>query len=160
MKTYQGALVAVAATVVAVHALTSAVLWLAVGDTVTTLVPGFADIHFVVNRGVSFGLFAQDSVLGKNILAAATALLIAILATWASRATRPLVGIGLGTIIGGALYNVADRVLYGGVFDFLALRIGSVPLFVCNAADIAISVGVIILLLDAARDNGTEKSKV
>jgi signal peptidase II len=66
--------------------------------------------------------------------------------TW--RATTTLSAIGFGLILGGALGNLADRWAYGAVFDFLSLHLGSVFLFVCNGADIAISAGVLLLLLD------------
>ncbi|HKD48978.1 MAG TPA: signal peptidase II, partial [Rhizomicrobium sp.] len=58
-----------------------------------------------------------------------------------------VIGVGLGMIIGGALVNnVIDRALHATVFDYLAVHLGAIPLFVCNAPDIAISLGVLIWL--------------
>ena len=52
-------------------------------------------------------------------------------------------------MLGGALGNLADRWAYnGGVFDFLWLHLGRTSLFICNGADIFISAGVVLLLLD------------
>jgi signal peptidase II len=113
-----------------------------------TIVPGFLDIRFVSNQGVSFGLLAQKSDFGIDLLTGATAALTVALIIWAYRTTRPLLGAALGTIIGGALCNTIGRGLYGGVFDFLSVRVGSIPLFVCNAADIAITLGALVLLFD------------
>ena len=113
-----------------------------------TILPGFADIKFMVNRGVSFSLLAQDSELGANLLTLGMAALIVALCVWAYQTSSPLLAIAQGTIIGGAIYNTADRALHGSVFDFLVLRLASVPLFVCNVADVAISIGVVLVLLD------------
>jgi signal peptidase II len=66
------------------------------------------------------------------------------------RAASILAAAGFGIILGGALGNLLDRLQYGGaVFDFLALHLGSLPLFVCNFADILISAGVALLFLDS-----------
>jgi signal peptidase II len=117
-----------------------------------TIIPGFLDIRFMSNQGVSFGLLAQKSNLGIGLLTGATAALTVALSVWAYRTTRPLLGIALGialgTLIGGALCNTIGRGLHGGVFDFLLVRVGSIPLFVCNAADVAITLGTLVLLLD------------
>lgn len=70
-------------------------------------------------------------------------------AVMAWRATASVTAAALGLILGGALGNLADRWAHGGgVFDFLWLHLGLTSLFICNGADIAISAGVVLLLLD------------
>lgn len=64
------------------------------------------------------------------------------------RAEHKLAAIGYGLILGGALGNLIDRARFGAVFDFLFLHLGSMPLFVCNLPDIAISAGVVLLLVE------------
>jgi len=59
------------------------------------------------------------------------------------------VAVAIGLIIGGALGNLVDRYLYGAVFDFLVIRLGEITLFVCNLADIAITLGTFGLLIDS-----------
>lgn len=113
------------------------------------LVPGLADFHHAWNHGVSFSLFTQGSDMGRWILMALLAAISACVAVLAWRATSWAAALGYGLILGGALGNLIDRALYGAVFDFLFLHLGSVPLFVCNFADIAISAGVILLLADS-----------
>lgn len=113
----------------------------------SVIVPGFLDIAFHYNRGVSFGLFAQDTRLGSWILILAVSLVIVVLAVLAYRTSRTVVGVGLGMIIGGALINTPiDRAIDGEVFDYLVVHLGALPLFVCNAPDIAISLGFLIWL--------------
>jgi signal peptidase II len=83
------------------------------------------------------------------------ALLVAItlgVAIMAWRATTLIASAAYGLILGGALGNLFDRLFNGpacAVFDFLALHLGKIPLFVCNFPDIAISAGVVLLLVEA-----------
>jgi signal peptidase II len=114
----------------------------------TTLVPGLLDLHYAWNRGVSFSLFWQSESLGSAILAIALSAIIVVIAVWAFRATNPLLAAGLGLIVGGALGNIADRYVHGAVFDFLVVRLGSFPLFVCNGADIFITLGALAIAWD------------
>lgn len=114
-----------------------------------TLIPGLADFTRTWNRGVSFSLLTQDADSGRHILMAVLAVIILVVAFVVWRAPSRLAAAGYGLILGGALGNLLDRALYGAVFDFLALHLGPMPLFVCNFADIAISAGVLLLLLES-----------
>jgi signal peptidase II len=114
-----------------------------------TLIPGVMDVNFAWNRGVSFNLLWQNSDLGGRLLSAGAACIVVALLVWAFRARRAPVGLAIGLIIGGALANLIDRYLYGAVFDFLVIRLGGITLFVCNLADIAITLGTLGLLFDS-----------
>ena len=114
------------------------------------LIPGLADFRPAWNRGVSFSLFVQDSALGWHLLVALLAVISAVVAVLMLRASSRLAAMGYALILGGALGNLRDRVLYdGAVFDFLALHLGAMPLFVCNLPDIFISAGAVLVLLDS-----------
>jgi signal peptidase II len=114
------------------------------------LIPGLADFEPAWNRGVSFSLFVQNSATGWHLLAALLAVISAVVAVLMWRASSWLAAIGFALILGGALGNLRDRVLYdGAVFDFLALHLGAMPLFVCNLPDIFISAGAVLVLLDS-----------
>lgn len=113
-----------------------------------TVVPGFLDTHYAWNRGVSFSLFWQNSTLGSAALSAFLMVVIIGLAVSAFRTSQALVAAGMGLIAGGALGNIVDRATQGAVFDFLVVSVGSHPLFVCNSADVFISLGVICLGID------------
>ncbi|MEI9996008.1 MAG: signal peptidase II [Rhizomicrobium sp.] len=112
------------------------------------LIPGLAETHYARNHGVSFNLFWQSGAAGSAVLALLLAGIILIFAAMAFRTSKPIVAGGLGLIVGGALGNMVDRLSHGAVFDFLVLRLGAWPLFVCNPADIFISLGVLLLALD------------
>jgi signal peptidase II len=125
---------------------------LGTGVTGRVLIPGLADFAPTFNRGVSFGLLAQNSPAGCRLLIALLVMIILAVAIMAWRASTAIAAAGFGLILGGALGNLLDRLSNGAacaVFDFLALHLGKIPLFVCNFPDIAISAGVILLLADS-----------
>ena len=113
------------------------------------IIPGLADFRPSWNRCVSFSLFCQNSDTGQNLLMALLVVIVAVVTVLAWRATNRLAAAGFGLIIGGALGNLIDRFVRNAVFDYLALHFGSVPLFVCNFSDIAISAGVLCLIGEA-----------
>ncbi|MDF1792390.1 MAG: signal peptidase II [Thalassobaculaceae bacterium] len=103
----------------------------------------------VWNRGVSFGLLSNTSAWGPWALSGFAVVVCIFMAVWLARArTWPLVW-GLGAVIGGAVGNVVDRVLYGAVVDFIDVHYGGWHWPAFNIADSAITLGVGLLLLDA-----------
>ena len=113
------------------------------------LIPGLADFRPAWNRGISFSLFVQDTATGWHLLVALLAVISIVVAVAMWRTTSSLAAMGFALILGGALGNLRDRVLHdGAVFDFLALHLGGLPLFVCNLPDIFISAGAVLLFLD------------
>jgi len=109
----------------------------------------FFNLVMVWNRGVSYGLFPASGFLGTLVLTVFSLVAVAVLAWWLKSAERLILGLALGLIIGGALGNVIDRILYGAVADFFHFYAFGHDWYVFNVADAAISVGVVVLLLDA-----------
>jgi signal peptidase II len=106
-------------------------------------------LTMVWNPGVSFGLMRADSSSGRWLLVAFAAAIVAGLAFWARRIERPLTALALGLVMGGAIgNNLIDRIRFGAVADFLDFHALWFP-WVFNVADSAISVGVVLLLLDS-----------
>ena len=62
---------------------------------------------------------------------------------------RPISAAAIGLVIGGALGNILDRLLYGAVADFFHLHWGSWSWYVFNLADLAIVAGVALLLYES-----------
>ena len=110
-------------------------------------VTDFFDYVLVWNTGISYGLFATLPVVLLGVL-----MLVASggLAAWWWRAREPLLRMGLALCIGGALSNALDRWVYGGVADFFHFHYGRWSFYIFNLADAAITLGVILLLLDFA----------
>jgi signal peptidase II len=110
---------------------------------------GFLAIVLVWNRGMSFGLFNVGDPLVTWILGAVAVAVAVGLVWWLARAHRWLVIAGLGLVLGGALGNLVDRILYGAVVDFVLLHAGRWQWPAFNLADSAITLGVIALLWDS-----------
>jgi signal peptidase II len=113
------------------------------GDRVEVL--PFLAFENVRNKGVAFGLGGDISaaLIGVTIV-----LLVGVLVFLAFRGGSGwLVWLPAALLIGGALGNLADRVRDGAVIDFIDLPLW--PTF--NLADVAITLGVLLLLLDVER---------
>jgi signal peptidase II len=109
----------------------------------------FFDLVLVWNRGVSYGLFPQESGFGRfGLILFALAASIA-LSAWLARITSPLAASAIGLIIGGALGNAIDRILYGAVADFFSFHAFGYQWYVFNIADTAIVAGVVGLLYES-----------
>jgi signal peptidase II len=103
----------------------------------------FLDLIVVWNRGISYGLFQQDSEIGRWGLVAISLAAALGLSLWIRRATGRILALSLGLIVGGALGNVIDRIREGAVIDFIK-AVDFWPAF--NVADISVTLGVIALL--------------
>lgn len=115
------------------------------------------------NRGVSFGMFSSDSPWSGWILSALAVIISGVLIGWLRKAEKRHNAIAIGLIIGGALGNVADRMVHGAVFDFLDVYVAGYHWPAFNVADSGITIGAAILVLDslfAKSENGCENDSV
>jgi signal peptidase II len=123
-------------------------------------ITSFFELVLVKNKGISYGLLAQDGHGGQWALAGFAVLTSIALWIWLVRGTiNPLIAAALGLIIGGALGNAVDRVVLGGVADFFHFHVGSWSWYVFNIADVAIVAGVVGLLYDSLRPNRKDAAK-
>ncbi len=109
----------------------------------------FFDLVLVWNQGVSYGLLTQRSELGRWALILFAFVAAIGLAIWLARTTSLLAAAGIGVIIGGAIGNAIDRVLYGAVADFFSFHAFGYEWYVFNIADTAIVAGVVGLLYES-----------
>jgi signal peptidase II len=112
-------------------------------------VSSFLDLVVVWNRGVSFGLFSRDWEGAPWVLSAVAVAVVLLLTVWLARQHSALAAVGIGGIIGGAIANVIDRARFGAVFDFIDVHIAGWHWPAFNLADSAITVGVVVLLVDS-----------
>jgi signal peptidase II len=108
----------------------------------------FFNLVLVLNRGISFGLFNQESVAGPWVFLGLSLAIAGALLVWLRRIDRPLLAAAVGLVVGGAVGNALDRLRFGGVVDFLDLHAFGYHWPAFNLADSAIVIGVAFLLLD------------
>ncbi len=109
----------------------------------------FLDLVLLWNKGISYGLFPQDSTAGQLVLLAVKLVIVVVLLVWLTRATQALVAVAVGLVIGGALGNALDRIVHGAVADFFSFHAWGFHWYVFNLADVAIVAGVALLLYDS-----------
>jgi signal peptidase II len=113
----------------------------------------FFDLVFTRNTGISYGLLQTQGALGEALLLGFKAVAVVLLLVWLGRARDRLTALSLGLIVGGAVGNGIDRLIYGWVFDFVFFHIRTQSWqfnwYVFNLADVAIVAGVVGLLYDS-----------
>lgn len=107
----------------------------------------FMNLVLVWNKGVSYGLF-QQSGMGSYILAALTTIVAIILIIVTLRTQQKMSVIYYSFFIGTALGNGFDRWFRQGVVDVFQPKYGEYTWYVFNIADIAMTFGVILMLID------------
>jgi signal peptidase II len=116
----------------------------------------FFNLVMVWNPGISYGLFPANGRLGTFVLVGLSVIAIGVLAWLLWRATSRALVIGYGLIIGGALgNNLVDRVIYGRVADFFHFYGFGYDWYIFNVADVAITLGAILILYDVLKPEPT-----
>jgi len=103
----------------------------------------FLHLVLVTNKGAAFGMFKH---IGSSFFIAASVIAIIFVIYLLIRGKEDHLGLSL--ILGGAIGNLIDRILYGSVVDFIDLSIGKYHWPAFNVADSALSIGVTIILLN------------
>jgi signal peptidase II len=115
------------------------------------VIPGFFDFTHVRNTGAAFGMLNGIDFEYKALVMVAVAL-VALGAVASYAATLPpdqrLARVGLALILGGAIGNLIDRATAGFVIDFVDVYWRGIHFWAFNVADSAITVGVVLMLLD------------
>ena len=119
----------------------------------------FLNIHLIWNEGIAFGLFSFNEDNLYNFLTFLIFVVI-IFIIFMIRQSDPVRKYALLLVLGGALGNFFDRLIYKAVPDFIDFHVGNFHWFVFNVADIFISIGVLIMILSEfkGKDNSNEKN--
>ncbi len=126
-------------------ALDQASKWLAVGFLSRTAggrieVLPVLDFVLIWNRGASFGLLSEAGA--GAAIAAVTCAVLVFCAIWLWRTDSLTKALALGLILGGGAGNLLDRIFYGGVADFISLKLfGFYYPYVFNLADLLLGAG-------------------
>ncbi len=119
------------------------------------LVPGILTLVHSENPGIAFGLLSDSPSRWLTALLVLSAAVIVLLLVWAlatGRGGGRLGHTGLALILGGAVGNLLDRLLHGGVTDFLEVRLGSYRWPAFNVADAAITIGAALVVIELLRE--------
>jgi signal peptidase II len=115
------------------------------------------DFTLLHNTGAAFSILAGASGWQRNFFIGLGSVVSLGLIVWLWRLPRGerLLPISLALIVGGAIGNVIDRVLHGYVIDFIHAHWGGAYFPAFNIADSAITIGAVLLMLDAFREKRT-----
>jgi len=105
----------------------------------------YLNLELVWNTGIGFGLFSQNANIYYHLISLLIFFVIVFLSYLISKANFED-KIFLSLILGGALGNFYDRLLYFAVPDFIDFHINDFHWFTFNIADIFITVGIILII--------------
>lgn len=108
----------------------------------------FFNLVVVWNEGVSFGMFGGGAVPPAVFVGLSAAIAVAML-VWLRRADSLWTQLAIGLVVGGAIGNALDRLVFGAVFDFLDVHVAGWHWPAFNVADSAICIGVVLLLVES-----------
>jgi signal peptidase II len=106
----------------------------------------FLNIDLIWNTGIGFGLLSSDSILVYNIITILIGLVILTL-SYITIISDKIDKFIFSIIIGGALGNLYDRLIYNAVPDFIDLHYNNFHWFTFNIADIFITIGITAFLM-------------
>lgn len=134
------------------------------------MLPGWFNLTLAHNTGAAFSFLANESGWQRWFFAIVAILVSSVIFFWIKRlqSTERWLAIGLALVLGGALGNLWDRLTLGYVVDFLDFyyqyggehglpQSWHFPAF--NVADMAISIGAAMLIIDAFRHKHEKKDK-
>ncbi len=124
------------------------------------VLPPVLNFRYGENRGINFGLFGDGSDASRWVLTVlAVAICVAVLFWARKNAPTRIAQFSAGVLVGGALANVLDRLIYGYVLDFLNMSCcGINNPFVFNIADVFIFAGALGLIFFTDGDDGPAKN--
>ncbi|MEM7353060.1 MAG: signal peptidase II [Acidobacteriota bacterium] len=118
------------------------------------VIPGLLNFTHVRNTGVAFGFFATHGnatgTLILSLLGLAALIFVGYYFWMVPREDRTLL-VALALVIGGAVGNLADRLMQGAVTDFVDFYYGTYHWHTFNVADTAISIGIGLMILGTFR---------
>ena len=106
----------------------------------------FLNIHLIWNEGIAFGLFSFNEDYLYNFLTFLI-LIVIIFIIFMIRKSDLLRKYALLLVLGGALGNFFDRLIYKAVPDFIDFHVGNFHWFIFNVADIFITFGIFFMII-------------
>lgn len=113
------------------------------------LIDNFFRITYVKNTGAAFSIFSNNTILVIIISVVVIGFLLFYI--YKNKGNNKLENVSYAFILGGAISNLIDRLVYGYVIDFLDFEILSYDAPIFNLADTFIVIGVILFLINTLR---------
>lgn len=113
------------------------------------LIDNFFRITYVKNTGAAFSIFSNNTILVIIISVIVIGFLLFYI--YKNKGNNKLENVSYAFILGGAISNLIDRLVYGYVIDFLDFEILSYDAPIFNLADTFIVIGVILFLINTLR---------
>ena len=107
----------------------------------------FLDIQLIWNEGIAFGLLSFNEDLFYNILSALI-ILILVFIIFEIKKNKGLKKYSFIMVLGGAIGNLTDRLIYKAVPDFIDFHVGNFHWFIFNIADVFITLGIMFLIFN------------
>ena len=117
-----------------------------VENSVDVYIAPYLNLFLIWNKGIAFGLFSIDGSITYNIITIIIGLII-IAILFMMLKNNNIQNYFFALVVGGALGNFYDRIVYTSVPDFIDLHFYGFHWFVFNVADIFITIGVFCLIL-------------
>ena len=117
----------------------------------------FLNIYLIWNEGIAFGLLSMADSELYNFISILISVIILVIIFMIYRA-EGIKKFALLMILGGAIGNLYDRIIFGAVPDFIDFHIGNFHWFIFNFADVFITVGVFFMILIEFAGNNKDKS--
>ncbi len=118
---------------------------------------GFIRVTRSYNTGAAFGLFPSGSNVFLVVALLTSAVFLYLYSQLSDRA--PLARLSIAMVVGGALSNAIDRIVLGHVIDYVHVQITPTFANISNFADHAVTLGVMLLLIDQWRMERAEKQQ-
>jgi signal peptidase II len=120
----------------------------------------FFNLTLLHNTGAAFSFLSEAGGWQRWFFALVALLISAVILVWIKRlpSGKVWLAVALALVLGGALGNVWDRITLGYVVDFIDVYYQRWHWPAFNVADMAISVGAVMLIIDSLRGDKTEKS--
>lgn len=129
-------------------------------NTSIKVIPNFFEILYVRNKGAAFSILEKYTFL--IIIISVIFLVILDRYIKKEKSFNKLSIIALGMIMGGIFGNLMDRIIYHSVIDYLSFTIFNYSFPIFNLADIGITIGVILLIINELikirKDNKDDRS--
>ena len=116
-----------------------------------SIIPDYLELTRVHNTGAAFGMFNSMDFPGKTIVLTLVATMALGGVAWYAASVPPsdrLARLGVAAILGGAIGNLIDRATAGYVLDFVDASWRGWHFWAFNVADAAISIGVVLMIID------------